>query len=295
MWDGFRRHAGSATQCFDIGLDLHHVVVTGDDPDEIGYHVRALSERYGIVITSGGIGPTLDDVTYPSLATAFGLDLAIDQATLSRMRANGMFDRDDESSPAGLAKRRMALLPRASPDVSVEVHHPSDALWVPVVILHTNVVVLPGIPALFQALFDASVHRLIVPRLAPPGRNGPHITIKADLGPRADASDTRQAGVRQFYRETLPVYHPESSIAQILIDETNRPENHDLRIGSYPTWNGMPDPRRKDTPLKTRGTDADGRPMVRVYVTITGRDTNRVEECAEHIRLAIDALPPPQT
>lgn len=57
-----------AKMLFDLAVDLKRIEVIADDEAEISEAVRRMSKAYDLVITSGGIGPTHDDVTYESIA-----------------------------------------------------------------------------------------------------------------------------------------------------------------------------------------------------------------------------------
>src|SRR5450432_3269380 len=59
-----------------LGVTLARIEVIPDVEAEISEAVRALSARYDLVFTSGGVGPTHDDVTLPAVAAAFGMKLA---------------------------------------------------------------------------------------------------------------------------------------------------------------------------------------------------------------------------
>ena len=63
----------------DIGIDLEEVRIVADREAAIVEALRALSGRYDFVFTSGGIGPTHDDITADSVAKAFDLPIDIDQ------------------------------------------------------------------------------------------------------------------------------------------------------------------------------------------------------------------------
>ena len=63
--------------CTGLGIELREVRVVSDMRDAIVEAVRTLSERYTYVFTSGGIGPTHDDITAESVADAFGVPLDI--------------------------------------------------------------------------------------------------------------------------------------------------------------------------------------------------------------------------
>lgn len=60
--------------CFTAGIDLKRIEVIADDEEEIIEAARRMSEKYDWVISSGGIGPTHDDITYQSMAKAFNAE-----------------------------------------------------------------------------------------------------------------------------------------------------------------------------------------------------------------------------
>ncbi|KAK4052079.1 hypothetical protein OIV83_002373 [Microbotryomycetes sp. JL201] len=76
-----------AKACFDLAIDLKRVEIIPDDEDEIVEAVRRMHRSYDLVITSGGIGPTHDDITYESIAKAFDVELEYHEETKKRMAA----------------------------------------------------------------------------------------------------------------------------------------------------------------------------------------------------------------
>ena len=70
-----------AKVCFEKGITLAEVRVVSDAIDDIAASVREMSERFDIVITSGGIGPTHDDQTYAAIASAFGVPNVVHEPT----------------------------------------------------------------------------------------------------------------------------------------------------------------------------------------------------------------------
>ncbi|KAG9074489.1 hypothetical protein FS749_013949, partial [Ceratobasidium sp. UAMH 11750] len=68
--------------CFERGVALKRIEVIADIEEEIVEASRRMVQRYDFVVTSGGIGPTHDDITYSSLATAFNLPLALHRPTI---------------------------------------------------------------------------------------------------------------------------------------------------------------------------------------------------------------------
>eukprot|EP00183_Erythrolobus_madagascarensis_P000140 CAMPEP_0185849464 /NCGR_PEP_ID=MMETSP1354-20130828/3964_1 /TAXON_ID=708628 /ORGANISM="Erythrolobus madagascarensis, Strain CCMP3276" /LENGTH=290 /DNA_ID=CAMNT_0028549997 /DNA_START=258 /DNA_END=1130 /DNA_ORIENTATION=+ len=128
---------------FARGVKLCRVEMIADDYDEIGEAVVRLSQKVDYVFTSGGIGPTLDDITYAAIAKAFGVSLVCDDRILCAMK---------EISPQheiNVARRQMATVPTGAELLAVE------GLWVPLAVVNGNVFILPGVPWLFQRMLDA--------------------------------------------------------------------------------------------------------------------------------------------
>lgn len=110
---------------FDVGVDLKRIEVIADDEDEIVEAVRRLHKGYGLVITSGGVGPTHDDITYQSIAKAFDAELEYNQETIDRMEASGKkrYNMGAQTEEQKTARLRMALFP-----VGAEVLHVREDL-----------------------------------------------------------------------------------------------------------------------------------------------------------------------
>ncbi|KAH7017340.1 molybdenum cofactor synthesis domain-containing protein [Ilyonectria destructans] len=203
-----------AKWCFSLGVNLKRIEVIEDDESEIIEAVRRMSDRYDFVVTSGGIGPTHDDITYQSIAKAFGLPLVLHQETLAKMKSMSKphpsqpkFDWDVDS-PALKAKLRMAELPTdESRDLKKQFIFPHEELWVPVAVVNGNVHILPGIPRLFTKLLDG-LKPLIIPRLE--GKETHRILISTPL--------------------------PESGVAAFLTELQAKVEPRGIKVGSYPRW-----------------------------------------------------------
>src|SRR5579875_1321827 len=65
----------AAHELRSLGVALRRIAVVPDELDDIAHEVRACSPRYDFVLTSGGVGPTHDDVTMAALALAFNREL----------------------------------------------------------------------------------------------------------------------------------------------------------------------------------------------------------------------------
>ena len=70
-----------------VGVSMVRRATVGDDPDAIASGVREALDRTGAVITTGGLGPTADDMTKPAIATLFGRGMRLDEPTLARHKA----------------------------------------------------------------------------------------------------------------------------------------------------------------------------------------------------------------
>lgn len=124
-----------------LGVDLERILTIPDIIDVIASETRALSKAYDFVFTSGGIGPTHDDLTMDGIAKAFGLDIVLNQSMVDRMERH-------TKAPINDAMKKMALIPDGAAVLDV------GGLWFPVVVV-SNVHILPGIPELFERKFDS--------------------------------------------------------------------------------------------------------------------------------------------
>jgi len=126
-----------------IGIDLAEVRVVSDNRHAIIEAVNALRERCTYVFTSGGIGPTHDDITADAVAAAFGLPCDEDPQAVAILAA--YYDaRDLDFTPA---RRRMTRIPEGAALIDNPVSKaPGFVIG--------NVHVMAGVPAIFQAMLD---------------------------------------------------------------------------------------------------------------------------------------------
>lgn len=130
-----------ATELRALGVDLERILTIPDEIDLIAREVRAMSEAHDFVFTSGGIGPTHDDLTMDGIAQAFGRSLEPSLSMLERM------ERHQGEAP-NESQRKMAMIPQGAQVVD------AGDLWFPVVIVE-NVHIFPGIPKLLQKKFHS--------------------------------------------------------------------------------------------------------------------------------------------
>ncbi len=132
-----------------VGIDLKEVRIVPDEEGEIVAAVNALRARYDYVFTSGGIGPTHDDITADSIAKAFGVPCEYDARALA-MLGESYAKRDMEFTEA---RKRMARMPRGA-------EHIDNPVSVAPGFRMGNVHVMAGVPSIFQAMLDNVVPTL---------------------------------------------------------------------------------------------------------------------------------------
>ncbi|EPE34922.1 Molybdenum cofactor biosynthesis protein [Glarea lozoyensis ATCC 20868] len=214
---GKTNSAYMAKFCFGLGMNLKRIEVIGDEESEIVEAVQRMSTNYDFVVTSGGIGPTHDDITYQSIGKAFNLPLVFHEEAYEKMKKLSKTNLKqpnfnwDEDSPGRKAKIRMIELPTdKSRDAKQQVIFPAEDLWVPVACVNGNVHILPGVPRLFEKLLDGMKPHLL-PRLTDPEGKGIHrVLISTPLS--------------------------ESSVATYLTELAAKVEPNGVKVGSYPRW-----------------------------------------------------------
>jgi molybdenum cofactor synthesis domain-containing protein len=123
-----------------LGIRLVRAVFVPDEVDVIAREVTAMRALADVVITSGGVGPTHDDVTVDGVARSFGVD-AMRDPNLEALLREVYGERCTE------AHLRMALVPKGAELLSTpDVKWPTPRMG--------NVILLPGVPELFRAKLD---------------------------------------------------------------------------------------------------------------------------------------------
>ncbi|AIC26964.1 competence-damaged protein [Rhizobium etli bv. mimosae str. IE4771] len=125
------------------GIDLKEVRIVADDEEAIVEALNALRARYDYVFTSGGIGPTHDDITADAIAKAFGLPCEHDEEAMTLLAE--MYRRREMEFTE--ARQRMARMPRGA------AHIANPVSTAPGFIIG-NVYVMAGVPQVFQAMVD---------------------------------------------------------------------------------------------------------------------------------------------
>lgn len=183
-----------------IGIDLKEVRVVSDDASAIIEALNSLRAKYAYVFTTGGIGPTHDDITADCVAKALGVALELHPEAVAILKER-LAKTGGELNEARL---RMARIPRGATLVANRVSG-APGFWI------GNVITMAGIPAVMQAMLD---------EVAPKLKTGTKLlsaTIRAD----AKEGDVGTA------LGAIAKAHPEAIIGSYpFIDETQGPNTN---------------------------------------------------------------------
>jgi molybdenum cofactor synthesis domain-containing protein len=125
----------------ELGVDVERILTIPDLTEVIASEVRAMSQSYDFVFTSGGIGPTHDDLTIEGVAAAFGRNVENNKTLEERLR-QAIGDDLTES------QLKMAKLPEGATLID------SGDKWFPLVVVE-NVYIFPGIPEALRKKFES--------------------------------------------------------------------------------------------------------------------------------------------
>ncbi|HMK56900.1 MAG TPA: competence/damage-inducible protein A [Dissulfurispiraceae bacterium] len=138
-----------AGQLWSSGINVCRISVIADNTDDIAREVAFFSERYDHVFTSGGIGPTHDDVTIEGISKAFGVRTVISDVLKGILEAR--------YAPLTPEQIKMAEVPEGAELIA------DGNLRFPL-IRFRNVYIFPGIPQLLVSKYRAVAHRFSGPR-----------------------------------------------------------------------------------------------------------------------------------
>lgn len=130
-----------------IGIDLREVRVVPDVAEEIVAAVNALRARNTYLFTTGGIGPTHDDITADCIAQALGRTIDVDPRAVAMMRERYAEGELNE------ARLRMARIPEGADLIENPISKAPGFMI-------ENVIVMAGVPSIMQAMLDAVAPRL---------------------------------------------------------------------------------------------------------------------------------------
>ena len=126
-----------------LGIDLREVRVVGDQEGEIVAALNALRARHTYVFTTGGIGPTHDDITAECVAKAFGVTIDYDPRAVAILKERLAMTGTEMNE----ARMRMTRVP-AGADLVLNKVSATPGFWI------GNVIVMAGVPTIMQAMLD---------------------------------------------------------------------------------------------------------------------------------------------
>jgi molybdenum cofactor synthesis domain-containing protein len=180
-----------------LGIDLKEVRIVADDEAAIVEALNALRHRYTYVFTTGGIGPTHDDITADCVAKAFGVTIDVDP------RAKAMLLTRLAETDLNEARLRMARIPAGADLIPNKISSaPGFRIG--------NVHVMAGVPAIMQSMLD---------EIAPTLKTGVRMlseSVKADLREGDIGTDLR----------AIAKAHPEVTIGSYPFQDDGRPNTH---------------------------------------------------------------------
>src|SRR5438445_12730774 len=140
-----------------VGIDVRFKTIVGDDVDELSEHFTRALALADVVVLTGGLGPTEDDVTRDAVARVLNLRLDVDEPTVERIRAR--FARRGMTMPE--INRRQAMVPRGATLLD-NPNGTAPGLWLE----HgsTAIVLLPGPPREMTPMIDAVIAERLADR-----------------------------------------------------------------------------------------------------------------------------------
>jgi len=189
----------------DLGVTVRHMEVIPDDVEEISDTIRRVSSRYDFVFTSGGIGPTHDDVTIEGIARAFGVRVVRVPELESLIREKFR----DGSVDAAL---KMSEVPEGAELIK------EKGLKFPL-ILFRNIFIFPGIPEYLKVKFEAVKERF---REKPFHLRRIHVRkVEADIAPLLEKTLAEFPAIKIG---SYPVVEPGGQRIKITIESKDREE-----------------------------------------------------------------------
>ncbi len=138
----------------EYGVNVYHQSVVGDNPERVSEAVRLAKSRADMIVTTGGLGPTCDDLTKDSVAAAFGLDLVLDEKEAAHMRT--LFEaRNYVMTPNNL---QQAYLPRGATALK---NHEGTAPGCMFTAEGVTVIMLPGPPRELREMLESEVRPIL--------------------------------------------------------------------------------------------------------------------------------------
>ena len=199
-----------ARELAGVGVEIVRRTAVGDGAEEIAAAVREALDRTGAVITTGGLGPTSDDLTKPSIAAIFGRRMRVDAEILEKLKARWKA----RGWPGGFPKsnEQQALIPEGA-RILTNNHGSAPGIW-----LEDErgrwVAMLPGVPREMRGMLADTLLPLVAERA---GAGGETAVVRSRT--------LRTTGIG------------ESNLADLLGDAARGPEG--MPLAYLPGWEGV--------------------------------------------------------
>ncbi len=166
-----------------IGYDIRLKAVVGDDVGELARTIESALAWADLLVITGGLGPTEDDMTRDAVARVLGLEMEVDEAIVTRLRDR--FARRGMTMPE--INRRQAMVPRGA-DVLPNPNGTAPGLWLEKG--RTALLLLPGPPREMKPMLEAVIAERLAPKSSGSGlfRRVLKITGRAESDVDAQAS-----------------------------------------------------------------------------------------------------------
>src|SRR5712664_4673326 len=142
-----------------IGYDVRLKAIVGDDVDELAQVLQGALDWADLIVVTGGLGPTADDITRDAVARALGTPIDVDESSVDRIRAR--FARRAMTMPE--INRRQAMVPRGA-TVLANPNGPAPGLWLE----HdqTVLVLMPGPPRELTPMLESVIRERLAPKMS---------------------------------------------------------------------------------------------------------------------------------
>jgi nicotinamide-nucleotide amidase len=192
-----------AQRLLELGVDVAHITVCGDRPDDLTAQLRFLADqRMDLIVSTGGLGPTADDLTVATVAALYGRELQLDveleqriQQIVQRWRSRLSSSTDSEPLLAGI--RKQAMVPQGGQSISPTGTAPGVAIPASDSGMLPAVLILPGPPRELQAMWPEAVQTAPVSRVLARSTAVRQDTIRAYGLSEADLAATLRTAERE--------------------------------------------------------------------------------------------------
>jgi nicotinamide-nucleotide amidase len=200
-----------ATQLAMLGIPHYFQTVVGDNPERIQQVINIARNRAQILILTGGLGPTPDDLTHETLATFFGVSL-VERSDIVEDIARKYAQRGREMSPSN---RKQALIPQGAEILPNPTGTAPGIIWQPVEGL--TILTFPGVPGEMQRMWQETA----VPHLKAQGW-GQSIIYSRTLRFWGIAESALAEKVAPFLEQANPTVAPYASKGEVKLRISTR-------------------------------------------------------------------------